>query len=77
MDSNAVWLILAIVGAALMVGGIVAVRGSANLGIRSLGAASVAAGAVMWGIVLVTVPFSTSSEGSPSPSIEVEPPAGG
>ena len=57
MDSGSVvWLILAILGAASIAGGIVAYRGSASVGLRALGAAAFAAGVVMWAILLLTVP---------------------
>ena len=65
-----VWLMLAILGAAAIVGGIIAYRGSMSIGGRAFGAASVAAGVVMWAIILVTVPVSTSSSNAPSPIIE-------
>ncbi len=67
-----VWLILAVLGAALIVGGIVAYRGSMSTGGRTFGAASVAAGVAMWAIILVTVPMSTTSGDTPSPIIEAE-----
>ncbi len=67
---SVVWLILAVVGAASIVGGIVAYRGSMSTGGRTFGAASVAAGVAMWAIILVTVPMSTSSGDAPSPIIE-------
>ena len=65
-----VWLMLAILGAASIAGGIIAYRGSMSIGGRTFGAASVAAGVVMWAIILVTVPVSTSSSNAPSPIIE-------
>ncbi len=46
------WLILAVLGAASLVGGIVAYRGSTTVGIRAFGAASVAAGVIMLGAAL-------------------------
>ena len=72
---SVIWLILAILGAASIVGGIVAYRGSTTVGVRAFGAATVAAGVVMWAVILVTVPVSTSSGDAPSPSVEFEIPA--
>ncbi len=72
---SVIWLILAILGAASIVGGIVAYRGSTTVGVQALAAASVAAGVVMWGVILVTVPVSTSSGDAPSPTIVVGIPA--
>lgn len=57
---NVIWLILGILGAALIAGGIVAYRGSRRTGIRSFGAAAIAAGVVMWAIVAVTIPLSST-----------------
>lgn len=61
------WIVLAVLGAALVVGGIVAYRGSRSTGGRAGGAALVAAGVAMWAIILVTVPVSSSSGEAPSP----------
>ena len=66
---SVVWLILAVLGAASVAGGIVAYRGSMNTGGRAAGAALAAAGVVMWAIVLVTVPVSSSGGDAPSPII--------
>lgn len=66
-----IWLILAILGAASIVGGIVAYRGSATVGGRAFGAALVAAGVVMWVAVLATVPVSSSSGDAPALGIGV------
>jgi hypothetical protein len=61
---------LGILGAALIVGGIVAYRGSPRTGVRAFAAAGVAAGVVMWAFVLVTIPVShTSGDWSPDPQI--------
>ena len=73
---SVVWLILAILGAASIVGGIVAYRGSTTVGVGAFGAALVAAGVVMWAVILVTMPVSTSSGDAPTPSIEVGIPTG-
>ncbi len=68
MDWGAViQLSLAILGAASIVGGIVAYRGSTRTGVRVFGASAVAAGVVMWAIVLITVPVSSTSDGPPDP----------
>ena len=69
---SVVWLILVIIGAASIVGGIVAYRGSKSTGGRAAGAALAAAGIAMWAIVLVTVPVSSSSGDTPSPIIAGE-----
>lgn len=55
-----IWLILAIRGAASIVGGIVAYRGSEAVGVRTFAAAAVAAGVVMWAIIVLTVPVSAT-----------------
>ncbi len=72
---SVVWLILVIIGAASIVGGIVAYRGSKSTGGRAAGAALAAAGIAMWAVVLVTVPVSSSSGESPSPIVVGEVPA--
>jgi drug/metabolite transporter (DMT)-like permease len=56
------WIALIILGAALIVGGFVAYRGSPRTGVRALAAASVAAGVVMLAIVAFTVPTSVETE---------------
>ena len=61
---------LAILGAALIIGGIVAYRGSARTGVRSISASAAAAGVVMSAVVLLTVSVSTSGGGSPDPIVE-------
>ena len=68
MDWGAViWIILSVLGAALMAGGIVAYRRSSRTGVRSLAAAAAAAGVVMWVIVIVTIPVSGTQDSSPEP----------
>ncbi len=52
---------LAVVGAALVAGGIVAYRGSAKTNRRPIAAASVAAGAVMLLVVGFTLPVSSTT----------------
>ncbi len=54
-----IWIILAILGAALITGGIVAYRGSQRTGVRAFGAAAIAAGVVMWAILVLTIPVSS------------------
>jgi drug/metabolite transporter (DMT)-like permease len=67
-----VWILLAIVGAAAIVGGIVAYRGSKSTGGQAAGAALAAAGIAMWAIVLITVPVSSSGGDSPDPIVSGE-----
>ena len=55
-----IWMILSILGAALIAGGIVMYRRSGRTGARSFGAAAIAAGVVMWAIVVVTIPVSST-----------------
>jgi len=52
--------ILGILGAALIVGGIVGYRKSERAGVKTVSAASIAAGVVMWALILVTMPASSS-----------------
>ncbi|MCH7580900.1 MAG: hypothetical protein IIB22_11705 [Chloroflexi bacterium] len=66
-----IWLLLAIVGAASIAGGVVAHRRGASVGAQAFGAAAVAAGVAMWAIVLVTVPVSSSGD-APAPVIVVD-----
>ncbi len=66
------WMILSILGAALIAGGIVAHRRSRRTGVRAFGAAAVAAGVVMWAIVAVTIPVSSTQHGSPEPTIHYQ-----
>ena len=54
---------LAVLGAALIAGGIVAYRGSQLTVVRSIAAASVAAGVVMLAVVVFTLPVSSTSSG--------------
>ncbi len=60
---------LAILGAALIIGGIVAYRGSTRTGVRSFSASAVAAGVVMWVVVLITLPVQSTGNGSPEPTV--------
>lgn len=51
-----VWLILGVLGAALIAGGIVAYRGSKAVLVRSLAASAIAGGTVMWIIIYLMQP---------------------
>ncbi len=55
--------ILGILGAAMIAGGIVTLRGSTRVGFRALGAALIAAGAIMWLLILMTIPVSFTTGG--------------
>ncbi len=66
-----IWIILIVLGAALIAGGIVAYRGSRRTGVRAFSAAGIAAGVVMWAIVIITIPASSSDNKSPSPTVNV------
>ena len=59
---------MAVLGTALVVGGIVAYRGSVRTGVRSFAAAGIASGVVMLAIVVMTVPAYSTSDGPPGPS---------
>ena len=67
-----IWMILSILGAALIVGGIVGYRRSHKTGARTFSAAAIAAGVVMWIIVLVTIPVSGAQHGSPEPTMHLQ-----
>ncbi len=70
MDWGAIiQLSLVILGAASIAAGIVAYRRSTRTGVRAFGASAVAAGVVMLAIVLITVPVSSSGDGSPDPTV--------
>ena len=53
--------LMAILGAALIVGGFVAYRRSEVTSVKSVSAGSIAAGIVMWAIIVLVTPLSTSS----------------
>ena len=53
-------ILLGIIGAALIVGGIVMYRGSERVGVRALAAAAIAAGVVMWLFILLITPVSVT-----------------
>jgi len=55
--------ILGILGAASIAGGIVTLRGSTRVVFRALGAALIAAGAVMWLLIIMTIPVSVTTGG--------------
>ena len=61
---------LAVLGAALIVGGIVAYRGSVRTGVRPFAAAGIAPGVVMLAMVVMTVPGYSTSDGPPDPVVE-------
>ena len=61
---------LAVFGAALIAGGIVAYRSSARIGVRSVAAAGIASGVVMLAIVVTTIPAYSTSDGPPDPVVE-------
>ena len=61
---------LAVLGVALVVGGIVAYRGSLRRGVRSFAAAGIASGVVMLAIVVMTVPVYSTSDGPSDPVVE-------
>jgi len=66
-------LILCVLGAALVVGGIVAYRGSPKTGVRAFASAAVAAGVVMWAIVIFSTSLSaTHGDGPPMPTLHYE-----
>ena len=60
--------ILGTLGAALAAGGIVAYRASARVSVRAFGAAAIAAGVVIWTIILFTTPL-TATRGDAPPLI--------
>ncbi len=64
-------LVLVILGAVLIVGGIVAYRRSARTGVRALSAAAMAGGVAMWAVVLITIPTSSTSDGPQEPTVVV------
>ena len=53
--------VLAILGAALIAGGIVKYRRSESTNGRAFGAAAIAAGVVMWILIIIVTPASQSS----------------
>ena len=66
-------LALAIVGAALIVGGFIAYRGSTRTGTRAFSSSIIAAGVVMWVVVLITVPVSVGEGPLNSPELSDSP----
>lgn len=68
------WIIimaLAILGAGSIAGGLVSYRGSARVGVKAFGAASVAVGIAMWAVVLVAAPVSQSGGATSVSTVEV------
>ena len=63
-----VWIVLGVVGAGLIFGGIVAYRGTKKSGIQALAAGLIAFGLVMWAVIGFTIPASTSSDGGEPPA---------
>ena len=61
------WIVLGVVGAGLIFGGIAGYRGSTKSGVRALSAALIASGLAMWAVIGFTIPASTSSSGGESP----------
>jgi type II secretory pathway component PulK len=53
--------LMAVFGAALIVGGFVAYRRSEVTSVRALSAGAIAAGVVMWAIIVLVTQVSTSS----------------
>jgi hypothetical protein len=53
--------LMAIFGAALIVGGFVAYRRSEVTSVKAVSAGAVAAGVVMWAIIILVTPLSSSS----------------
>jgi hypothetical membrane protein len=64
--------ILAILGAALVAGGVVMYRGSKSTAARAFGAAGIAGGLVMWAIVVLVTPVSVTQGESPVPVVHFE-----
>ncbi len=64
--------ILGILGAALAAGGIVTYRAGARVSVRAFGAASIAAGIVMWTIILFTTPLAATRGDAPPPNSGIE-----
>jgi drug/metabolite transporter (DMT)-like permease len=64
---------LGVLGAALVAGGFVAYRRSERTGVKAMSAAAIAAGIVMWAVILVSTPVSqtTSNEGVNQPQVDV------
>jgi hypothetical protein len=68
------WIIimaLAILGAGSIAGGLVSYRGSARVGVKAFGAASVAVGIAMWAVVLRTAPATQSGGATSASTVEV------
>jgi hypothetical protein len=68
-------LVLGIVGAALIAGGIVAYRRSERTDVKTASAAAVAAGVVMWAAIVVTTSVTTevgSAGGVPAPTTLIQ-----
>ena len=53
-------IVLGVLGAAFIVGGIVGYRKSESARAKAISAAAIAAGVVMWAVILLTTPVSSS-----------------
>ena len=53
-------IVLGVLGAAFIVGGIVGYRKSERARAKAISAAAIAAGVVMWAVILLTTPVSSS-----------------
>ena len=63
----ALTIAFAIIGAALIVGGVVMFRGNERRGQRAFGAAGITAGLIMWAVILLITPVSSTSTQATSP----------
>ncbi len=64
--------IFGILGAALIAGGIVTYRAGARVSVRAFGAASIAAGVLMWVIIVFTTPLTATRGAAPPPNSGIE-----
>ena len=53
-------IVLGVLGAAFVVGGIVGYRKSESARVKTISAAAIAAGVVMWAVILLITPVSSS-----------------
>lgn len=58
---SVIWIILAVVGAALVGAGVVLLRRGISTGAKALGGACVGAGVIMWAVLLFTIPTSSTT----------------
>ncbi len=66
---SVIQLTLAMLGAAFIAGGIVTYRRGARTGVRAFAASAMAVGVVMWAVVLITIPVSTTGDGPQEPTV--------